>query len=123
MHATAGRTAGAAVSQRRLDVIPAVRRRVAIVDGPGSGAVGADVVGPAATVEEKQQVALSHLQELHQFYGELSGMRIARKHMAWYTQDKSFSAVFNRLESCQEQKDLLTSYFSDNKLRTFENEH
>ena len=30
MRATAGRTAGAAVSQRRLDVIPAVRRRVAV---------------------------------------------------------------------------------------------
>ena len=28
---------------------------------------------------------LEHLQELYAFYGEESGVRIARKHIAWYT--------------------------------------
>ena len=78
---------------------------------------------PAPTHTEQQQITLQHLRQLHEFYGELSGMRIARKHMAWYIKDKSFSYVFNRIDSCQQQEDLLTSYFENNKLRTFEHEH
>lgn len=40
---------------------------------------------PAPSISELQQVVLEHLQELYKFYGEYSGCRIARKHIAWYT--------------------------------------
>ncbi len=37
------------------------------------------------TVSEIKDIVLAHLQELYSFYGEYSGCRIARKHIAWYT--------------------------------------
>lgn len=40
---------------------------------------------PAPTVAEIKQIVLSHLEALYEFYGEYSGCRIARKHIAWYT--------------------------------------
>ncbi|MCL1623369.1 tRNA dihydrouridine synthase DusB [Moraxella sp. Tifton1] len=36
-------------------------------------------------IDELRQIVLSHLEELYRFYGEYSGCRIARKHIAWYT--------------------------------------
>ncbi len=39
----------------------------------------------APTVSEIKQIVLAHLQQLYEFYGEYSGCRIARKHIAWYT--------------------------------------
>ncbi|MFI7927197.1 tRNA dihydrouridine synthase DusB, partial [Acinetobacter baumannii] len=38
----------------------------------------------APNIEEVKEVLLGHLSELYQFYGEYSGCRIARKHIAWY---------------------------------------
>ncbi len=37
------------------------------------------------SVAELRQIVLTHLEELYRFYGEYSGCRIARKHIAWYT--------------------------------------
>ena len=37
------------------------------------------------SVAEIVQIILTHLQAIYQFYGEYSGCRIARKHIAWYT--------------------------------------
>jgi len=39
----------------------------------------------APTICEIKDIVLAHLQELYSFYGEYSGCRIARKHIAWYT--------------------------------------
>ena len=39
----------------------------------------------APSVSEIKEIVLAHLQELYDFYGEYSGCRIARKHIAWYT--------------------------------------
>lgn len=37
------------------------------------------------SISELREIVLAHLEELYQFYGEYSGCRIARKHIAWYT--------------------------------------
>jgi len=37
------------------------------------------------TIAEIKQIVLTHLEALYEFYGEYSGCRIARKHIAWYT--------------------------------------
>ncbi|WP_413520894.1 tRNA dihydrouridine synthase DusB [Psychrobacter glacincola] len=37
------------------------------------------------SVSEIKKIVLAHLEELYGFYGEYSGCRIARKHIAWYT--------------------------------------
>jgi len=39
----------------------------------------------APDIAEVKAVLLGHLAELYAFYGEYSGCRIARKHIAWYT--------------------------------------
>lgn len=40
---------------------------------------------PPPSIQQLRDIVLSHLQELYAFYGEYSGCRIARKHIAWYT--------------------------------------
>ena len=39
----------------------------------------------APSISDIKEIVLAHLQELYGFYGEYSGCRIARKHIAWYT--------------------------------------
>ena len=33
---------------------------------------------------EKTQIILQHLESLYEFYGEYTGVRMARKHLGWY---------------------------------------
>ena len=57
---------------------------------------------------------LAHLKALHRFYGEHQGLRIARKHCAWYLQDINnvdFRRQFNRLEDASAQLDAVQSFF------------
>jgi tRNA-dihydrouridine synthase B len=42
---------------------------------------------PPPTVAEARDVILAHLDDHYDFYGEAAGVRIARKHLGWYTQD------------------------------------
>ncbi|HSB97976.1 MAG TPA: tRNA dihydrouridine synthase DusB, partial [Spongiibacteraceae bacterium] len=39
---------------------------------------------PDPRADELQQILQEHLQNLHEFYGEPMGVRIARKHVGWY---------------------------------------
>lgn len=56
-------------------------------------------------------IILGHLNELHLFYGEKKGVRVARKHLVWYFEtlayrgEKKHQAV--RAESAQEQIQLV----------------
>jgi tRNA-dihydrouridine synthase B len=58
---------------------------------------------------------LEHARALHCFYGELAGVRIARKHLAWYAKgcpdNGAFRAVVNRAETAAEQLRLTRDYF------------
>lgn len=51
---------------------------------------------PAPTVVEIRDILLAHLQALYAFYGEYSGCRIARKHIAWYTSGIPNSNAFRQ---------------------------
>jgi len=59
---------------------------------------------------------LGHVRALHAFYGEPAGVRIARKHLAWYAKDRpenaAFRAVVNRAETAEEQLRLTRDYFA-----------
>jgi tRNA-dihydrouridine synthase B len=70
---------------------------------------------PEPTPAEVADILLAHLRHLHDFYGELSGVRIARKHLGWYAKDRpenaAFRAVVNRADSAEEQIRLTTEYF------------
>jgi len=70
---------------------------------------------PPPTPREVRDILLAHLDHLHAFYGETSGVRIARKHLGWYAKDRPENAAFrhvvNRAESAQEQRRLTRDYF------------
>ncbi|TDR46634.1 tRNA-U20-dihydrouridine synthase [Tahibacter aquaticus] len=69
----------------------------------------------APSADEVAAILLEHLQHLHRFYGEIAGVRIARKHLGWYAKDRpenaAFRAVVNRAESAAEQIRLTREYF------------
>src|ERR671913_1054322 len=49
---------------------------------------------PAPTVAVVRATLLEHVQALHAFYGEVAGVRIARKHLAWYAKDRPENGAF-----------------------------
>ena len=70
-------------------------------------------VPPAPAPEALLQIMAAHLRALHAFYGDVAGLRIARKHVGWYLEGLGAAAAqrqaFNRLESAQAQLQLLRS--------------
>jgi tRNA-dihydrouridine synthase B len=70
---------------------------------------------PPPEVEEIRRVLIEHLNDLYQFYGEYSGVRIARKHISWYTKGLAGSAAFrhamNQLESSADQLAAVNRFF------------
>ncbi|UTW47760.1 tRNA dihydrouridine synthase DusB [Bacterioplanoides sp. SCSIO 12839] len=72
---------------------------------------------PGAGIEEVEQILLSHLDALHEFYGDFLGVRIARKHVGWYLQHQTsntgFRKQFNSLESTSEQRQAIETFFKE----------
>ena len=70
---------------------------------------------PEPTVEEIRTIMLGHLHNLYDFYGEHTGVRVARKHISWYSKGQPGGAVFrdrvNRVESAAEQLALIDTFF------------
>ncbi len=70
---------------------------------------------PEPPVEEIRDIMLGHLENLYQFYGEHTGVRIARKHISWYSKGQRGGAVFrdavNRVESKQQQLAMTRDFF------------
>lgn len=70
---------------------------------------------PPPSVVEMQHWVLAHLQQIHDFYGGISGVRIARKHLGWYSQPwpqgATFRAHINRVEHAREQWLLTCDFF------------
>lgn len=70
---------------------------------------------PAPELAEIRGILLGHLHALHEFYGEVSGVRIARKHLGWYAKDRpensAFRAVVNAAETAEGQVRLTSDYF------------
>jgi tRNA-dihydrouridine synthase B len=52
---------------------------------------------PAPSPARIGAVLIDHLQRLYDFYGESRGVRIARKHIGWYTRDLPHEAEVERL--------------------------
>jgi tRNA-dihydrouridine synthase B len=76
---------------------------------------------PPPRVREIQQVLLQHLSELYDFYGEYLGVRVARKHISWYTKGLHGSAAFRRamveLESSESQVAAINNFFDQLQAR------
>jgi tRNA-dihydrouridine synthase B len=76
---------------------------------------------PPPEVAEIHRVMLAHVLELYEFYGEHTGLRIARKHISWYTKGLAGSAHFrhqmNQLESIEEQLEAVDEFFAEQAQR------
>lgn len=105
------------------------------------------VLLPKPTTVEVCSTLRAHLTELHHFYGDLMGVRIARKHVGWYLKQQtvnhckkqdvttntdwsnrsstntdytSFRHYFNRIESPEEQLKAVRNFFLQHLLTTEE---
>jgi tRNA-dihydrouridine synthase B len=74
-----------------------------------------------STQLEKNQlrdIMLGHLNDLHRFYGETTGVRVARKHLTWYCENLENAEDFRhqvvRVDSASEQLRLTKQYFLGN---------
>ena len=67
-------------------------------------------------MEKVKNILLKHLDNLYAFYGEYLGVRIARKHIGWYSKTQPQSAAFrktiNQVETPEEQLTLIEAYFN-----------
>ena len=70
---------------------------------------------PPPRLSEVRDVLIGHLEDLHAFYGEPQGVRIARKHLGWYAKDHpeqaAFRTVVNAAETGERQIALTRDYF------------
>ncbi len=70
---------------------------------------------PPPPIEEIRHVLINHLHDLYVFYGEYSGVRMARKHISWYTRGLAGSAVFrhamNQLQTIDTQLAATNLFF------------
>ena len=80
---------------------------------------GSRLLPPA--ISEVREVLLAHLQELYDFYGEYTGVRTARKHIAWYSKGFFSSNEFRRdimqVESQTEQLAKVDAFLTMADLR------
>jgi tRNA-dihydrouridine synthase B len=70
---------------------------------------------PVPDLEWVADILLRHIQQLYDFYGEYLGIRIARKHIAWYSKGRPGGAVFrnkiNYSDSVEHQMQTIRDYF------------
>lgn len=70
----------------------------------------------APTWEEMRDLLLHHLADHYGFYGELPGVRTARKHIGWYVEalpdGQTFRDKINRIETTSEQFSCVDEWFT-----------
>ena len=66
-------------------------------------------------VVEIHDILLAHLEDLYAFYGLETGVRVARKHISWYTKGLTGSAAFrhhmNQLPNIEQQRRAVNDFF------------
>ena len=71
---------------------------------------------PDPETEEVRDLLMGHLENLYHFYGEHTGVRVARKHISWYSKGQRNGAAFrqlvNRVDSAEEQLRMTREFFA-----------
>ena len=71
---------------------------------------------PPLAKTELRDIMLGHLNDMYRFYGDRTGVRVARKHLAWYCtsleKSERFRSQVVRVDSASEQIRLMREYFS-----------
>lgn len=69
----------------------------------------------APSVNEVRDTLIGHLENLYEFYGEHLGVRVARKHISWYSKGLRGGAVFrheiNKVEAREAQLAMIRRFF------------
>ena len=69
---------------------------------------------PEPSLAERRGILLGHLQRLYDFYGEHTGVLVARKHIAWYSKGQTGGSAFrqtiNRACTVTEQLQQVTAF-------------
>jgi tRNA-dihydrouridine synthase B len=72
---------------------------------------------PAITRLEAGDILLGHLDDLYGFYGETMGVRIARKHIGWYSQAhddaQPFWRAVSRVDRADIQRRMVAAFFAE----------
>ena len=72
---------------------------------------------PPPLVTEVRELLLEHLQDHYALYGELTGVRSARKHIAWYVRSlpggDALRQHINTTDDCQAQWQAVARYFDE----------
>lgn len=67
------------------------------------------------SLSEQYKILHEHVANVQNFYGEVTGVRIARKHVGWYLAkhdtDRMFRKTFNAIEDASMQLEALDAYF------------
>jgi tRNA-dihydrouridine synthase B len=70
---------------------------------------------PEPGIEETRTIMIEHLKNLYAFYGEYTGVRVARKHIGWYSKGHPSAAEFrrrvNRVDTIDEQLRMTHAFF------------
>jgi len=71
---------------------------------------------PEPAPAEICSILTAHLHNLYAFYGEYTGVRVARKHIAWYSKGQrsgnAFRQHINQLESAEAQLQYVQDFFN-----------
>ena len=69
---------------------------------------------PEPSISERRNILIGHLQRLYEFYGEHTGVLVARKHIAWYSKgqrgDENFRRAINGATTVTEQLQLVHAF-------------
>ncbi len=70
---------------------------------------------PPAQATEIHAILMAHLDDLYAFYGIETGVKVARKHISWYTKgligSAAFRKVMNTLPTVEQQRSAVDEFF------------
>ena len=70
---------------------------------------------PDPTIARRRDILIAHYRAMRAHYGEIPGMRLARKHIAWYAAGlhgaASFRAAIMRQDDCAEVERMIVEFF------------
>ena len=76
---------------------------------------------PEPSIKEVRNILIGHLKNLYDFYGEDTGVRVARKHISWYSKGQRHGAAFRKIvtsvETVEEQIKITQAFFEQLMLR------
>jgi tRNA-dihydrouridine synthase B len=70
---------------------------------------------PEPSLRTIRDILIGHLDNLFDFYGEVTGTMIARKHVSWYSKGQrgaaNFREHFNKINNAQAQREAIEAFF------------